>query len=65
VVQIAPEQGTERLRQAIEDPATTEVTVSIGVATQASDESWHQVLRRADQALYSAKHSGRNQVQLS
>jgi diguanylate cyclase (GGDEF)-like protein len=39
--------------------------VSIGVATQASDESWHQVLKRADQALYSAKHSGRNQVQLS
>jgi len=65
VVQIAPEQGTERLRQAIEDPATTEVTVSTGVATQASDESWHQVLKRADQTLYSAKHSGRNQVQLS
>ena len=75
----APEQLAERLRQAIEElriagietgsatknPAPIRVTVSIGVATQASDESWHQVLKRADQALYSAKHSGRNQVQLS
>ena len=75
----APEQLAERLRHAIEelrvpgsetgsateDPATIAVTVSIGVATQASGESWHQVLKRADQALYSAKHRGRNQVQLN
>ena len=74
-----PEQMAERLRQAIEGlhiragstgpeaagQETINVTVSIGVATQAPTESWEQVLQRADQALYRAKNSGRNQVKLA
>ena len=38
------------------------VTVSIGVATRNSSESWDRVMKRADQALYKAKEGGRNQV---
>lgn len=38
------------------------VTVSIGVATGLSSEPWDRVMKRADQALYKAKESGRNQV---
>jgi len=74
-----PEQMAERLRQGIEGlhiragstgpeaagQETINVTVSIGVATQAPTESWEQVLQRADQALYRAKNSGRNQVKLA
>lgn len=37
-------------------------TVSIGVATSGPDEVFTEVLRRADDALYRAKHSGRNRV---
>jgi len=42
-----------------------QVTLSIGVAdlrTNPPDQSVEQVVQRADQALYSAKQSGRNQV---
>lgn len=38
------------------------ITVSIGVAELQQDEDRQSLLRRADQALYVAKHSGRNQV---
>jgi diguanylate cyclase len=38
------------------------VTVSIGVAQFSAGESLDQLLVRADDALYQAKHSGRNQV---
>ncbi|HEY5994112.1 MAG TPA: diguanylate cyclase [Gallionellaceae bacterium] len=73
---LLPETGSERalevaerLRQAIAD---TEVplkegalhfTASIGVATLAkNDASTEMLLKRADQALYKAKKSGRNRV---
>lgn len=42
-----------------------QVTLSIGVAdlrTSPADDSVEQVVQRADQALYTAKQSGRNQV---
>jgi diguanylate cyclase (GGDEF)-like protein len=68
-------QLAERLRVAIEElhiplcgdegADQLRVTISIGVATQARQESWEQLLERADQALYSAKNKGRNQVQLA
>lgn len=38
------------------------VTVSIGVATLLEGESVDRLLQRADEALYLAKHAGRNQV---
>ena len=63
------QRAAERLRAAIEaQPAPTDAgpvscTVSIGIATM--DEATASVdalLKRADEALYAAKHSGRNQV---
>ncbi|WIY51802.1 GGDEF domain-containing protein [Devosia sp. YIM 151766] len=40
-------------------------TVSAGLATGGVDETFSSVLRRADDALYKAKSSGRNQVHLA
>lgn len=57
----------ERLRAAIEQqPVITErgpvkVTVSIGLA-EMKNETLHQLLQRADQALYKAKETGRNRI---
>lgn len=56
----------ERLRKALERPATTGLgvayTVSIGLATWRGDESFHELMSRADAALYAAKEAGRNRV---
>jgi diguanylate cyclase (GGDEF)-like protein len=39
------------------------ITVSLGVAIRSpSDATWEDLLRRADQALYESKRSGRNRV---
>lgn len=59
----------ERLRTSIEaarterDGCVIPVTVSVGVAeVGAGDAVANDVVRRADQALYAAKHTGRNRV---
>lgn len=60
----------ERLRQAVAaaglaQPAAEDLacTVSIGVAQLADDDAdINDLLKRADKALYAAKHAGRNQV---
>ncbi len=55
----------ERLRAAVEEllPLGLRVTVSIGCAESAGDDvRQSDLLRRADQALYSAKSAGRNLV---
>lgn len=53
----------ERWRPASENSALGKVTVSIGVAAfPAHGISWQRVLKCADEALYAAKHAGRNQV---
>jgi len=62
-------QGVERLRAAIEacpfhfkgEPVT--ITLSIGVSAFRPGDRSDQVLKRADEALYQAKHRGRNCVE--
>ena len=66
----AAAEVAERLRKAISETAAPiadqqmlRVTVSIGAATFVSaDKSLDGLLGRADEALYEAKHSGRNRV---
>lgn len=61
----------DRLRRAIGDAGMRvneqliSVTVSGGVATFGQDQTAEAVLRAADQALYRAKHAGRDQVALA
>jgi diguanylate cyclase (GGDEF)-like protein len=45
-----------------ENPPHRVVTFSAGVAVAQAGETPDQVLRRADEALYAAKHAGRNRV---
>lgn len=53
----------ERWQPQYEQRTVRGITVSIGVAAFPSHgESWQQVLKAADQALYTAKHAGRNRV---
>ena len=60
--------AAERGRQAVEamerphcDSPFGCLTISVGVASSDND-SWRQLVRRADGALYQAKNAGRNQV---
>ena len=69
---ISPHQGlseaakmAEKLRRAIETaefPESIHLTTSIGVSQYRPGESDADVIARADQALYTAKSRGRNQV---
>ncbi len=45
-------------------PAPLNITVSIGIAEVAKNESLRNLIRRADDALYQAKNRGRNRVSL-
>jgi diguanylate cyclase (GGDEF)-like protein/PAS domain S-box-containing protein len=58
----------ERLRIDVERMSVApvgSVTVSSGVAEWSGDESTTSLVSRADVALYSAKHAGRNRVELA
>lgn len=56
----------ERIRRAIEEnQAYPPVTISIGVAEWAAGETTASLLRRSDQALYTAKRQGRNILRLA
>ncbi|MBS0446608.1 MAG: GGDEF domain-containing protein [Proteobacteria bacterium] len=46
------------------DAGEVPVTVSVGVAQWADDEDFDAVVGRADRALYEAKHSGRDRVEI-
>jgi two-component system, cell cycle response regulator len=59
----------ERIRTTIESTVfefegkTIPVTISLGVASRVySESSWEQLFKRADEALYKSKQSGRNRV---
>ncbi|HEU4740183.1 MAG TPA: GGDEF domain-containing protein [Meiothermus sp.] len=43
-------------------PEVGAVTVSLGVAARQLDESWSELVHRADHALYTAKREGRDRV---
>ena len=65
-------QVAERMRLAVENQLNADgrwpqkITISIGVATYPDDgKTSEQVLEAADQALYLAKHQGRNRVVLA
>jgi diguanylate cyclase (GGDEF)-like protein len=62
-------KSAERIRKAVKEGLTDyenntlKVTVSIGVAViQSTDNNENDLIKRADDALYSAKGKGRDQV---
>ncbi|HVL77413.1 MAG TPA: GGDEF domain-containing protein [Noviherbaspirillum sp.] len=69
---VEAERVAERLRAALDHTlivhqgrrktASVSCTVSIGFAVQGRGETLHDILRRADAALYEAKQAGRNRV---
>jgi diguanylate cyclase (GGDEF)-like protein len=52
----------EQLRQVPMPPLTQPITASYGVAELREGEGWDALLKRADDALYEAKDSGRDRV---
>ena len=67
----ADRELAERLRTCIgEKPiisagSTVAVTISLGVASAAADARTDALLRNADRALYKAKSSGRNRLEIA
>lgn len=58
--------AAERIRKGVEElsllPDGKKVTLSLGVAEYQDGEAMKDLIKRADDALYDAKHKGRNQV---
>ena len=56
-------KGIEQQRIMLDDGTEVRFSISAGVAQLAGPaEEWESIMRRADQALYRAKKSGRNRV---
>lgn len=51
-----------RLKRVGREEYVGNVTVSIGVAHGGAEETLERLVERADEALYAAKHAGRNRV---
>jgi diguanylate cyclase (GGDEF)-like protein/PAS domain S-box-containing protein len=61
-------QIAERVRASIEaswDDGQPKVTVSLGIASTRDGDTCDVILKRADIALYEAKHAGRNRLRLA
>lgn len=50
---------------ALADAPPISVTISVGIATLAPDESGDALVHRADQALFKAKQGGRNRIEVA
>ncbi|MDV7104646.1 sensor domain-containing diguanylate cyclase [Vibrio sp. TH_r3] len=64
----AAQHLAEKLRKAIsrlENGVPRTLTASIGVASAKNNEPIEKLLKRVDEALYCAKHNGRNRVEVS
>lgn len=65
------QQVAERIRQAVRstpiqaEQVQLDVTISIGAAVHDASEALANTLKRADQALYTAKRNGRDRVELA
>ena len=64
--------AAERLREAVarrhfvtSTGALVPTTISVGVAHFVTGENHDQIIQRADEALYDAKHEGRNRTRLA
>ena len=63
--------AVERMLRAVEHApfdhglAPVPLTLSAGIAARAGDQTFDEMLRRADNALYRAKHAGRNRLAVS
>ncbi|MDI6780776.1 MAG: diguanylate cyclase [bacterium] len=70
---IGAHQTAERIRQSIENMAFSElpperqITISLGVSSypEILAQTQYELIDRTDQALYRAKHSGRNKVEVA
>ncbi len=61
-------EAAEKMRQEIENafhPLVGKFTASFGVADRKKGQTYHQLYQKADAALYKAKESGRNRVEVS
>ncbi len=62
---VAERIRNEVLRLGIPTERNQSLSVSIGVASRGPGEGVETLVRRADRALYAAKHAGRNRVTLA
>ncbi len=65
VFKIAVEANIPHGVEDYSDDEVGKITISLGVATLQPNETIHELISRADSALYQSKRNGRNQVTIS